>query len=132
LTTALRLVLVVVGLAIGVFAVIALRDATLSTHERIARDSRIELVVDARSKNAEGGQTLGEMVQAQVLTCRLEVNSDLDGPIEPQGDGRFRAVLIPSMDETNRRQFRGCLEDWVIDGFQLDVIRLEAIGGNTG
>jgi hypothetical protein len=132
LTTALRLVLVVVGLAIGVFAVIALRDATLSTHERIAHDSQIELVVDARSKNAEGGQTLGEMVQAQVLTCRLEVNSDLDGPIESQGDGRFHAVLTPSMDETNRRQFRGCLEDWVIDGFQLDVIRLEAVGGNTG
>jgi hypothetical protein len=132
LTTAFRLVLVAVGLAIGVVAVLALRDATLSTHERIARDSQIELVVDGRTKNAEGGQTLGEMVQAQVLACRLEVNSDLAGPIEPEGDGRFRAVLTPSMDDTNRRQFRGCLEDWMIDGVQLDVIRLEELAANTG
>ena len=42
------------------------------------------------SKNAEGGQTLGEMVQAQVLACRLEVNSDVVGRIESEGDGRFR------------------------------------------
>ena len=35
------------------------------------------------------------------------------------------------MDETNRRQFRGCLEDWVIDQFQLDVIRLAEIAANT-
>jgi hypothetical protein len=131
LTTALRLALTVVGVAIAVVAVVALRDATLSTHERIARDSQIELVVEGRSKGAEGGQTVAEMVQAQVLTCRLEVNSDLVGPIESEGDGRFRAVLTPSMDESNRRQFRGCLEDWVIDQFQLDVIRLEEVGGNT-
>jgi len=132
MTTAVRLVLVVVGATIAVVAVIALRDATLSTHQRIDRDSRIELVVDGRSKGAEGGQTVAEMVQAQVLTCRLEVNSDLVGPIENEGNGRFRAVLTPSMDESNRRQFRGCLEDWVIDQFQIDVIRLEEVGGNTG
>jgi len=36
-------------------------------------------------------------------------------------------VLQPSMDDTNRRQFRGCLEDWKIDQFQLDVIRLAEI-----
>ena len=130
MTTAVRLVLVVVGVTIAVVAVIALRDATLSTHQRIDRDSRIELVVDGRSKGAEGGQTVAEMVQAQVLTCRLEVNSDLVGRIENEGNGRFRAVLTPSMDESNRRQFRGCLEDWVIDQFQIDVIRFEELAAN--
>jgi hypothetical protein len=129
--TALRLMLAVVGAAIGVVAVIALRDATLSTHERVDRDSQIELVVAGRTKGAEAGQTLGEMVQAQLLTCRLEVNSDLVGPIESQGGGRFRAVLTPSMDESNRRQFRGCLEDWVIDQLQLDVIRLEEVAASS-
>jgi hypothetical protein len=131
MTTALRLMLAVVGVAIGVVAVVALREATLSTHEHVAPDSEIELVVDGRTKGAEPGQTLSEMVHAQVLTCRLEVNSDLVGPIESEGGGRFRAVLTPSMDESNRRQFRGCLEDWVIDQVQLDVIRLEDVGGNT-
>jgi hypothetical protein len=28
------------------------------------------------------------------------------------------------MDETNRRQFRGCLEDWVVDQVRLDVVSL--------
>jgi hypothetical protein len=29
------------------------------------------------------------------------------------------------MDETNRRQFRGCLEDWLIDHVRLDVVTLQ-------
>jgi hypothetical protein len=125
---AIRLVLAAVGLAVGVFGVVALREATLSTHEPVARDSRIELVVAARVKGGEPGQTLDEMVEAQLEACRLEVSSDLIGDIEQQRDGRFRAVLTPSMDDTDRRQFRGCLEDWLIDQFQLDVIRLAEIG----
>jgi hypothetical protein len=72
-----------------------------------------------------------EMVEAQLVACRLEVNSDIIGEVEPLPTaGYFRAVLQPSMDETNRRQFRGCLEDWKIDQFQLDVIRLAEIESN--
>jgi hypothetical protein len=67
------------------------------------------------------------MVEAQLLTCRLEVRSDLVGPIERAGKNRFRAVFRPSMDETNRREFRGCLEDWVFDHFRLDVLRMTAL-----
>jgi hypothetical protein len=68
------------------------------------------------------------MVEAQLVACRLVVSSNLVGGIEPVRHGRyFRAVLTPSMDETNRRQFRGCLEDWLIDDFQMDVIRLAEI-----
>jgi hypothetical protein len=119
---AVRVALALVGLVIGIGMVLALREATLSTHEPVPRDSRIELVVAAKTKGGETNQTLAEMVEAQLLACRLEVTSDLVGAIEPVGDDRFRAVLTPSMDETNRRQFRGCVEDWVIDGVQLDVI----------
>jgi hypothetical protein len=119
-----RLLLGGLGLALGVGGVLALREATLSTHgEEVA--PRIELVVSARTRGGEVTQTLAEMVEAQVLGCRLEVNSDLAGPIEDLGDRRFRAVLAPSLDETNRRQFRGCLEDWVIDHLQLQVLRLD-------
>ena len=67
------------------------------------------------------------MVEAQLLTCRLEVTSDLAGPIEPLGDGRFRAVLVPAMDQTNRRQFRGCVEDFVTDHLQIDVLEFNEI-----
>jgi hypothetical protein len=122
-----RLALGLVGLAIGVAAVVALREATLSTHEAVA-GREMELIVSARTHGGELGQTLAEMVEAQLLTCRLEVNSDLAGPLEPLGDGRFRAVLVPAMDETNRRQFRGCVEDFVTDHLQMDVVRMTTSG----
>jgi hypothetical protein len=118
-----RVALGAVGLAVGVVAVLALREATLSTHESVdARQTR--LVVSGHTKGGEEHQTLSEMVEAQVLTCRLEVESDVSGPIERLADGRFRAVLVPALDDSNRRQFRGCLEDWIIDHVQLDVEEL--------
>lgn len=119
-----RVVLGIAGLVAGMFSVFALREATLSTHQPVPRDSRIELVVAARTKGGEHGQMLVEMVEAQVLACRLEVKSDLVGEIDAEDGHRFRAMLAPAMDQTDRRQFRGCLEDWMIDGFQLDVISL--------
>lgn len=116
--------LAVVGVIVSLLAVLALRDATLSTHQPVPPESKIELVVDARTKGGEVGQTLTEMVEAVVLLCRLEVSSDLVGDVEVVGQGRYRAVLAPSMDDSNRRQFRGCLEDWVLDHIRLDVVRL--------
>jgi hypothetical protein len=117
-----RVVLGAIGLGIGVVAVLSLREATLSTHEPVT-GNEMELVVSARTEGGEQNQTLAEMVEAQLQTCRLEVASDLAGPIEPLGDGRFRAVLTPAMDETNRRQFRGCVEDFMIDHVQINVIQ---------
>jgi hypothetical protein len=118
-----RIALGAVGLGAGVVGVLALREATLSTHEQ-AVGQEMEVVVSANTKGGEGGQTLAEMVEAQLLTCRLEVTSDLVGPIEPLGDDRFRAVLTPALDDTNRRQFRGCVEDFMIDHVQINVVDL--------
>lgn len=120
-----RLALAVVGLAIGIGAVLALREATLSTHDEVdARET--EVVVSARTRGGETNQTLEEMVQAQLLSCRLEVSSDL-GPIEHLGEGRYRAVLQPALDDTNRRQFRGCVEDWLIDHVLVNVVELNQL-----
>jgi hypothetical protein len=112
----------VVGLAIGLVGVSALRDATQSTHDHVDAASRVALIVDARMEGAESSQTLQEMVDALMLTCRLEVAADIAGPIENEGHGRFRAVLAPALDESNRRQLRGCLEDWTIDHLLVDVV----------
>jgi hypothetical protein len=116
-----------VGLIAAVVAVALLRDATLSTHQPVDPDSRIELVLHVSTHGGEVGQTLAEMAEAQVLTCRLEVSSDPVTPIEDVGDGNFRVVMAPSMDETDQRQFRGCLEDWTIDHVRSDVERLAPI-----
>jgi hypothetical protein len=66
-----QVVLGAVGIAVGVLGVFALREATLSTHSAVDPDSRVELVLDARSRHREAGQTLPELVEALVLTCRL-------------------------------------------------------------
>ncbi len=120
----LRILLGLVGLGIGVVLVLALREATLSTHEPVAAE-RMELVVHAKTKGGEKGQTLAEMVEAQLSTCRLEVTSDLAAPIESLGDGNFRTVLSPALDETDRKQFRGCVGDWLIDHLQMSVVELQ-------
>ncbi|MGH6691492.1 MAG: hypothetical protein ACREF4_12545 [Gammaproteobacteria bacterium] len=122
--TPMRLLLGAVGLAVGIVGVLALREATLSTHEPVGDARETELVVSAKTKGGERDQTLSEMVEAQLQSCRLEVTSDLAGPIESLGDGRFRAVFTPAMDDTNRRQFRGCVEDWAIDHVRVNVIEL--------
>ena len=120
----MRYVAAAAALFVGIIGVIALRDATLSTHQAVRPDSRIELVIHVRTHGAEHDQTVTETTEALVLVCRLEVNSDPAGPIEDLGEGRFRAVLQPSMDTTDRRQFRGCLEDWNADHVRIDVERL--------
>lgn len=116
-----------IAVLVAVAAVLLLRDATLSTHQPVDPDSRIELVLHVSTRGGEAGQTLAEMAEAQVLTCRLEVSSDPVTPLEDLGDGRFRVVLAPSMDKTDQRQFRGCLEDWTIDHVRSDVERLDEI-----
>jgi hypothetical protein len=121
--TPIRLLLGAVGLAIGIVGILALREATLSTHEPTTAGAT-DLVMSADTHGGERNQTLAEMVEAQVQACRLEVTSDVVGPIESLGNGRFHALLSPAMDETNRRQFRGCVEDWVIDGVRINVIEL--------
>ena len=123
----MKYIFVAVGLAAGAVAVFLLREATLSTHQPVDPDSRIELVIHVSTRGGEAGQTVAEMAEAQVLTCRLEVNSDPVSPLEDLGDGRFRVVLAPSMDSTDQRQFRGCLEDWTIDHVSSDVEHLTPI-----
>jgi hypothetical protein len=120
-----QLVVGTLGLTVGVLGVLALREATLSTHGHVDPDSRVEIVLDARSRHREFRQTLPEMVEALVLACRLEVSSDLVGPIRAEGDGRFRAVLQPALDETNEKQLRGCLEDWTLDSLRADVVSID-------
>ena len=107
-----------------------LRDATMSTHTVQDPESRLALVLEAETHGAEPGQSLREYTYAKILSCRTEVGrSDPVSTLEPVNDteGRFRIVLQPSLDDTNRKQFRGCLEDWNLDHLQIDVISMEHV-----
>jgi hypothetical protein len=119
-----HVLLAALGIAVGVGAVMALREATLSTHHHIPSDSRSTILLDAETKGGEPGQTLDEMVGAILLSCRLEVGRSDVSELRHEGDGRYRAVLRPGMDQTNARQLRGCLEDWTVDHVRIDVVEL--------
>jgi hypothetical protein len=123
----MRALAAVVAAGLGAIGILALRDATLSTHEAVSTESRTELVLRVQSHGEEAGQTLVEMAEAIILGCRLEVHSDLVEPIQELSGGRFRAVLRPSMDTSDRRQFRGCLEDWSIDHARAEVAVLGSL-----
>ena len=118
----------VVGIAIGWASVLALKEATLSTHHVVDPETRAVVVLEARSRGAERGRPLSAMVETLLLQCRLEVaHTEMVGEIEDQGDGRFEATFRPSLDETNQRQLRGCLEDWSIDHLMIDVLSISSV-----
>jgi hypothetical protein len=120
--TAARVVLAAVGLVAGTLAVLALKEATLSTHHAVTDASRTVVVLRAKVHGQEHRQTLDETVEAVLVACRLEVSSDLEADPVPLGDDLFRASLVPALDETNQRQLRGCLEDWTLDHLKVDVL----------
>lgn len=120
----LRTVLAAVAVALGVGGVLALREATLSTHYYVRRGTEAVVVLDAEVKGGEPGQTLDEAVRAVVSTCRLEVARSDPERIEALGGGRYRVTLQPGMDQTNKRQLRGCLEDWSVEHLRVDVVSL--------
>lgn len=117
---------VVLVAALGT-AVHLLREATQSTHYRTSPDSRLVVVVEARSNRAEPTQSLAELTAAHLSTCRLEVAADIDGAVEPVAgtDDRFRVVLSPALDSTDRKQFEGCVEDWYLDHLLARVVSME-------
>ena len=121
-----RLALAAVGLLVGAVAVLALKEATLSTHARVTDASHTVVVLRASVHGEEHRQTLDETVEAILIACRLEVTSDVVGDPHALGGGVFRASLAPALDETNRRQLRGCLEDWTLDHLKVDVLSLES------
>lgn len=123
-----RVVTGLVLLAVLGAGVWQLRSATMSTHAPVDPGSQLAVTVDAESRMSETGQSLREMVTAKVAMCRLEVRTaDPVGPAEAGEDGRFRFVLQPTLDDTDRVQFRGCLEDWNVDHLVLDVVEMRDV-----
>jgi hypothetical protein len=119
----------VAAVVLGV-SVFALREATESRHVATHPDSRSIFVVDASTNRADERHSAREMAAAQLALCRLETPSDPVGPIEALDDDptRFRVVLQPELDETDRRQFEGCVEDWLLDHVRLRVVSAERSG----
>lgn len=111
-------------LGLGIYG---LREATQSRHEVMHPDSRLRVVVEGRSNRSEPAQTTEAALRAHLRFCELEVGSRIQGDLQPVAgeSNHFVAVFAPALDGTDRKQFRGCVEDWVVDNHLVDVISME-------
>lgn len=102
--TAVVVVLVIAGLAL-------LRANTMS-RETVAPDLDASLVVefsvDAKRLPAH---ELPVVASAIFDACRLQAEAGVSQPLDQLSRNRFRAVLTPSPNATDRTQLAGCLSD---------------------
>lgn len=114
---------VLAGAAGGVFVGGAtLMDHTLSRHVDVPADSElvVELTIATRAGVEAGNE---EIAEALVVACQLEVRSNvLPDSIETIDDGHYRFVMRPGLDESDRRQLIGCLQDFRIDNVLANVV----------
>jgi len=117
---------VVLGVFAGVFVgAIVLADTMLSRHDDVAEGSElvVELQINTHAAVEAGTE---EIAEALIVTCQLEVRGNVvPDSMETVGDDRYRFVIRPGLDRTDRHQLRGCLQDLRIDGVLADVVSME-------
>ena len=119
----------VLAVAGGLAGVSELADATLTTHERMPRDSTTVVVVHG-STVEEGEFALATGVESQVRICQLEVGRNIGPrPLTPLEGDRFRFEFSPGLDKANRDQFRGCMGDIIVDHLQASVESFTLVTG---
>jgi hypothetical protein len=115
--------------AVGVFALVAaivtLREATQSRHVRMGPDTVMEVVVEASSN--EPAANLTGLVSALFLVCEGEVATNPLGSPHRLGGTTFLLRMQPALDETDRRQFGGCMEDAKLDHLQAKVLSMRQV-----
>jgi hypothetical protein len=113
------LVLGTVAVAVAV-GIIVLRD-TIGSRETPV-DERLDLAVELRAAIIdEAPEAIEDMTHGLMGVCRLEIDADLVGAHRLDAD-EFRFVLSPTLNETDRRQLHGCLEDARVQHLQVDVL----------
>ncbi|MDP9072435.1 MAG: hypothetical protein M3N68_14350 [Actinomycetota bacterium] len=68
------------------------------------------------------------MTRALFMACRLQVTVDLvEQAFERVSPSAFRFVVQPALNESDRRQLHGCLEDARLEHLQLDVLAMRQL-----
>ena len=117
---------IVLGVFAGVFVgAIVLADTMLSRHDDVPDGSELVVEMLISTRGAVEADTQ-EIAQALAVACQLEVRGNVvPGSIETIDDSRYRFVVRPSLDRTDRHQLRGCIQDLRIDGVLADVVSME-------
>jgi len=114
----------VVGLA-ALVVVILLRQETMSVHTLGPPGSSTVVVVEASARFQRAASTTASLARAQIALCRTEVHDVTTDPeVIHELPATFAFRLHPALDEADRRQLHGCLEDARIDHLQMSVVRM--------
>ncbi len=114
--------LLFVGIAIPILA-----NATMSKRTPVDEGSTMEVIMTARISH-EPQNSIGEMARTLFATCRLQVPAVVhEEGFRRLATDRFRFVIQPSLNESDRRQLHGCLEDSRLQHLQADVIAIREI-----
>lgn len=124
---AARFMLPVLLVAILGAGILVMREATQSRHEEMPADSRVRVVIAPRSNRPESDQSIERVSHAHLSFCQLEVGSRMETGLEEVSRDplQYSVVMAPALDSTDRKQFRGCIEDWIVDNHWIDVVEIE-------
>lgn len=113
-----------VGVVLVGGGVLLLRNELMTVHEDVPADFTTNVVVSAET--TEDPALREEMTRGLVSTCRLLVNADVvETSFQQLGPSRFTFDLQPALDEFDRREMRGCLQDARVQHLKVKVHRLE-------
>ena len=109
-----RGVLAVLAIIVAVGALYLLRANTMA-REDVASQTGTALVVEF-SVYAQllPSHELPLIAESLFNTCRLQAQAGLERPVARVSESRFRAVLSPAPNATDRKQLSGCLSDLTV------------------
>jgi hypothetical protein len=119
--------LAVLVVAMGAIGLRWAVENTLSRHSVAEPGSGMVLTVQGRRQSA-AEHPEEDLVEAVVSMCQLEVGGDADpDTLRLVDDDRdiYEVVFEPSLDASDQRQLRGCIEDLRIDHFRATVVAME-------
>ena len=99
--------LAVVAAAIG--AIVALRSTSMTVHTKMPADSY--LVVEATARWRSAPSSAPRLARALTIQCVAETSAHTGMRHFVWNDGQFSFEVAPSLDEADRRQFKGCISD---------------------
>lgn len=113
-------------LAVAAVAVLVLRSELMTRHVPPPPGAWTDVVVEARVRHA--ASPTQEMARSLVDTCRLTVDTRTrTTALREVAPSVFAFRLTPALDEYDRRELRGCLQDLREERVLLDVRELRTV-----
>jgi hypothetical protein len=126
----IRIVVAGVLVAALVAGVVAMREALETRHE--VMPLRSQLVVDGSASVRGPREHAPSLARGLVAACMVEAATEAQVVrFTWRGAGRFRFVTRPALDEPDRRQLRGCLEDLRVPRLLVSVHDMAVDGASA-